>query len=228
MSKYTITIFQQIYNQLPPLVPEQIKEEMKHVLEHLQNDLTVTIDDVDETMIVFGKQIWAYWKAFQELLDLHEGELGEKFFLGHLPRELKARYKQFKEHGGTYFDVYSGSPRSFFTMEEWQTLTGVLVEVDNDIRNYTRQAVLSTEKNKYEELIINFQTILDDIEKRLISLRQIADDEQEHPQLADEIREQVRAFEFGLCLLGPHTKHEDVINAESFFQERKAYKKLHR
>jgi hypothetical protein len=116
----------------------------------------------------------------------------------------------------------------FFSPEERQVLAEALVQVDLDVRSHTIQAILSTERKKYEDLIINFQTMLDDIEKRLNSLRQVADDEQEHPQLADEIRAQVRAFEFGLCLLGPNTKHEDVMNAEVFFQQRKIHKQLHR
>lgn len=228
MSSHTIAIFEQVYNSLPPLVPERTKEEMQHALEHLKNDCTITVDDVDDTLIVFGKQIWAYWQAFKEFFHIYEGKLGEKFLLGKLPRELKAHYLQFKEHGGNYKDVYSGSPMPFFSVDERQVLAGALVQVDLDIRAHVIQAVLSTERKKYEDLIINFQTMLDDIEKRLGSLRQVADDEQEHPQLADEIRAQVRAFEFGLCLLGPNTKHEDVINAEVFFQQRKIHKQLHR
>lgn len=228
MSKHTISIFEHIYKNLPPLVPEQIKQEMQHALGHFQNDLTVTIDEIDETIIVFGKQVWAYWKAFQEMYDTYEGKLGEKFLIGRLSRSLKTRYKQFKEHGGTYFDVYSGAPLSFFAVEERQDLMATLVEVDEDIKRHTWQAVLSSDRQRYENLIVNFQTILDDIEKRLDSLRIVADNEQEHPQLADEIRAQIKGFEYGLCLLGPSTKHEDVINAELYFEERKLYKKLHR
>lgn len=228
MSKHTISIFEKIYNNLPPLVPEEIKQEMSHALEHFQNDFSVTLEEIDDTMIIFGKKIWPYWKAFNEFLDMYEGKFGEKFLLGRIPRELKFRYKEFKEHGGIYKDVYSGSPATFFSIEERQMLSSSLVEVDSDIRQQVMQAVLSVERKKYEELILNFQIILDDIEKRLDSLRLMADDEQEHPQLAGEIREQVKAFEYGLCLLGPHVQHEDVKNAELYFQERKIYKNLHR
>lgn len=227
MSKHTTAIFERIYKNLPPLVPEEVKKEMQHALEHFQTDFTVTLDEIDDTIIIFGKQIWAYWKAFQEILDMHEGKLGDDFLLGKLPHELKSRYKQFKEHGGTYFDIYSGSPAAFFTPEERQELTICLIEVDKELRKYTTQAVLTTDRKKYEDLIIDFQTIMDDIEKRLNSLRLVADDEQEHPQLAEEIRSQIKGFEYGLCLLGPHTKHEDVLNAELFFQERRLYKKIH-
>lgn len=228
MSKHTIAIFEKIYNNLPPLVPDEIKQEMEHALDHLRNDFDLSMEEVEDTMIVFGKKVWPYWKAFGEFLDAFEGKLGEKFLLGRVSMPLKTKYKQFKEHGGDYFAVYSGDPSSFFTAEERQALSIALVEVDQDVRNHAVQSVLSSDRRKYEDLVVDFQNILDDILKRLESLRMVADDEQEHPQLAEEMRAQIRSFEFGLCLLGPHTKSEDVCNAKNYFAERKRHKVLHR
>ena len=54
----------------------------------------------------------------------------------------------------------------------------------------------------------------------------MADDEQEHPELAAEIRSQIRAFEYGLCLLGPAHHYEAVCQAEEHFIGRKEEKKM--
>jgi len=219
--KHTINIFERMYNNLPPLVPKEIKLEIKHALEHLHNDYTVSIEDVEEIVIVLGKKVWPYWKAFDELFSMTQGKLGEKFLLGKFTPGLKKRYNEFKEHGANYHDLRLGGPMGFFELEERQKISADFVDVDSDIRKHVIQEVLTTERRKYENLIISFQEILDDIEKRLDTLRLMAEDEEEHPNLADEIREQVKAFEFGLCLLGPNTKYEEVCESKEYFLERK-------
>ena len=208
--KHTIEIFEMIYKNLPPLVPKEVGEELEHSLEHLRDDYLVGINEAESMMISLGKKVWPYWKAFFEFYDMEQGRMGEKFLLGKLPLELKNKYKEFKEHGGSYHDLRSGGPIVFFETEERQILTGAFVDVDKDIKQHTRQSVLSMERVKYEKLILDFQVTLDDIEKRLDSLRMLAEDEEEHPELATEIRQRVRDFEYGLCLLGPNARHEEI------------------
>jgi len=224
--KHTISIFKHMASELPPLLPESIKKEITHALDHLENDFTVGIEEVENIIISLGKKVWPYWKAFDEMLVFHQGQMGERFLEGKMSLELKKKYKLFKEHGGTYHDLRTGAPATFFESEERQKLSEMLVEVDNELRQYVVQTVLSTERKKYEGLILDLQVVLDDVEKRLQTLRNVAEDEEEHPQLAEEIRAQVRAFEFGLCLLGPRTKIHEVENAREHFAGRKVEKKL--
>ena len=226
--KHTLVIFEYMHRRMPPLVPEEIVEEFSHVMKHLKSDYKITIEELDETVVVFGKKIWPYWKAFYEFFDMTQGKLGEKFLLGKLPRELKKKYQEFKEHGGSYHDLRTGEPLTFFEPEERQKITSAFIEIDKELRQHAQQTVVSTDRQKYEDAILEFQEILDNIEKRLETLRTLAEDEEEHPQLAMEIREQIKSFEFGMCLLGPNTKYHEVFNAEEYFIDRKGSKKLHR
>jgi hypothetical protein len=157
-----------------------------------------------------------------------QGGMGEKFLMGKMSPGLKNKYKKFKECGGDYRDLRTGGPMIFFGEEERVEITQVINEVDQEIKNYVRQMSLSTDREKYEGLIIEFQNILDDIEKRLDNLRLAAEDEAEHPRLAEEIRAQIKSFEMGLCLLGHNIKNHEVCEAQEFFQERRISKKLHR
>ncbi len=227
-TQHTIDIFERMYQKLPPLVPDAVKKEFAHALEHLRDDITITSEDVEDIVISLGKKVWPYWRAFGEFVDMHQGKMGEKFLLGKLPIAVKNKYKEFKVLGGTYYDLRSGSPMNFFADKERHVLMVEIVEVDIHVRKHAIQLVLSTERKKYEDLIIDFEEVLVGIEKRLETLRTMAEDEEEHPRLADEIRDQVRSFEFGLCLLGPNTKHEHVSAAEDFFKERRKEKKVHR
>ena len=226
--KHTIDIFERMYNNLPPLLPEEIKNEMEHALEHLHNDYTVSIEDVESIVIAMGKKIWPYWRSFQEFVDMAQGEMGEKFLLGKISLGLKSKYKKFKECGGSYRDLRTGGAMNFFDENERVEIAKMVVEVDQEVKKYVRQMSLSSDRKKYENLIIEFQEILDGIEKRLDNLRLAAEDEAEHPRLAEEIRAQIKSFEMGLCLLGPNIKNHEICGAEEFFQERKISKKLHR
>jgi len=60
-----------------------------------------------------------------------------------------------------------------------------------------------------------------EIEDHLDGLRKMADEEQEHPRLAEEMREQIRGFEYGLCLLGPEQGIESISEAPEYYNGRR-------
>lgn len=226
--KHTIDIFERILNDLPPLVPKDVSDDMEHALEQIKLNVDLTLLEVEDTMIVFGKAIWPYRRAFDEFVSTCEGKLGEQFLSARLTKSMKHRYKEFTAHGGEYRQLHSGALVDFFTPEERQELTLVLITVRQELQKHTAQEVLSTRQHEYQDKIVEFQTILDDMEKRLDSLRLMADDEQEHPQLAAEIREHIRSFEYGLTALGPHPDHDALCNAEEYFHGRRTFKHLRR
>jgi hypothetical protein len=67
----------------------------------------------------------------------------------------------------------------------------------------------------------DFKVMLAEIKNNLENLRKLADGEEEHPSLAQEIAAKVREFEYGLCLLGPEINYEAVCKTEEFFRGRK-------
>ena len=223
--QHTLYIFERLYDDLPPLVPETVQKDMMSALTQMRHNYSLTLEELEDTVIAFGKKIWPYRKAFDEFFDLFEGELGESFLLGQLSKEFKRRYEEFLVYGGSFRDLHSGGQANFFSPEERGALCVTLVDVGKLIRAHTVQAVLSTEQRRYEERIVEFTGILNDIEKRLGTLRQMAEDEQEHPELAAEIRGQVREFEYGLCLLGAGHSYEAVCSAEEHFIGRKKEKR---
>ena len=65
------------------------------------------------------------------------------------------------------------------------------------------------------------------MERHFTRLREMADSEQEHPDLADEIRAQILSFEHGLSLLGPPHSLEAIEKSEEHFAGRRREKKQH-
>lgn len=222
----TLSIFRRLHDDIPPLVPRDVSADMFAALEQCENNMHLTRADLEATMIIFGKKIWPYREAFLEFYRVYEGELGEKFLLRRLPRETQKKYAEFKKSGGTFRDLHSGSPAAFFTVEERVVLCAALVEVNRDLSDYARQAVVSRDEKKYRDRIQEFMHIFADIERQLGDLLQRADKEQEHPELAAEIREHVRGFEYSFCLLGPPLRYEAVCQAPEHFDGRKQQKKI--
>ena len=224
--KHTLNVFSHLIKKLPPLVDKNIKADCRRAYEQISQNYDLGLAEFEKTIIIFGKKLWPYRRAFEEFFNLYESKFGEKFLIGKLAPALKKRYKEFREYGGAFRDLHSGNPALFFSPVERVEICRSLMSVNDDIIQYTAQAVLTSDRVAYEKRIVEFQVILDDIEKRLDSLRLMADDEQEHPELAAEIRQQVLSFEYGLCLLGPPHHYAAICQAEDHFVGRRKEKSL--
>ncbi len=223
--RHTLDIFKRLVETMPPLVPKEVQGDMKAALEQCTNNLHLTLTDLEDTMVSFGKKIWPYREAFLELYRLYEGELGEQFLLRRLSKSAIKKFQDFQQSGGTFRDLYSGAPANFFTLEERGELCRGLIETQGDLDQYARQAVVSRDEKKYKSRIVEFEKIFMEVEKQLNDLLLRAEKEQEHPELSAEIREHVRGFEYSFCLLAPKLNYEAVCQSAGFFDERKKHKK---
>ncbi|MFH1286742.1 MAG: hypothetical protein ABII02_03240 [Candidatus Magasanikbacteria bacterium] len=220
-SSHTIEIFSRLFNLVESVLPEKLHADMEKALESLRTDLSLTMDEVEDTVILFGKKAWPYRKALGEFVSAHEAHHGEDIFIAKLSRDLAKRYRLFNEQGGSFRDLHSGNNIVFFTSAERIALCSVLIEVKKEIRTHVIQDIKSARTKEFGKRVQEFQEIFSSIEDELAHLVGMADEEQEYPHLASEIRSHVRGFEFGLSLLGPETRYEAVCRAADHFHGRK-------
>lgn len=218
--QHTLAIFERTCINLPPLLPPEIAHDMAAALEQMQGNFSLTLAELEDTMIAFGRRAWPYLQAFEELYNVYQGELGEKLFLQKAPPELRRALETFRQAGGSWREFYVGSGAAQVSTEQRVTLHQIMVDIQCDVRAFAYQAVMHTDRARYERRIAEFQNILADMERRLDGLRELADMEQEHPQLAAEIREQIRGFEYGLAYLGPQVDYATVCNTHDHFTGR--------
>lgn len=223
MAQHTLGIFRYLVVNLPPLFPSTIAEKMENALENLDSDPCVTPEIVENTMIKFGHDLWPWLEAFRESATLIEAKLGEQFMLAHLPGRIQKRYDEYKKYGLTWRDLYTGRAAGYFEPEERGELTGALVETKNDLHRFTDREIVGLKKEKYLARVEEFKKISEKIKETLASLRRMADAEQYHPTLAEEIRGRARSYELGLCCLAPNVSFEDVARSIEFFAERKTH-----
>ncbi|HBB38289.1 MAG: hypothetical protein UV82_C0003G0078 [Candidatus Magasanikbacteria bacterium GW2011_GWD2_43_18] len=220
-TQYTKQIFRQLYAFVAPVLPTELEEEMRHALEHIEQDADLTREDIEETMIIFGKRVWPYRKALQEAIGLHEGNVGSKFFRSALSRKMQKKFDEFTSHGGTVHDIHSGAPADFFTTEERIELNHALVNMNTQLTQFAVQSVKGTGHKQFQSSVQEFITLLDNLENQLSDIRVMADDAQEHPMIAREMREHIRGFEYGLVLLGKEYTQEAVEKAQEHFHGRR-------
>jgi hypothetical protein len=222
----TLNIFRQLCAYVPPLVPANIAQDMQAALEQLESNPHLSLEELEDTVIAFGKKTWAYRKAFYEMASVYEGNLGETMLLAVLSKSMQQTYQEFVSHGGTYRDFVAGGAAEFFSPEERITITETLVQVKDSVFQHARQAIVSTDRSLYLKKIEEFELVQKNIESVFVELHDIANNEQEHPELATEIRAHIRGLEYGLSALGPHTSPAEVMASVEHFKERKKYKML--
>jgi len=220
--QHTLDIFERLYNYVEPILSGELKDEMLEAYEQVRDNHTLSLDELEETMIVFGKKVWPYRKALEEFVGMYEGRLGEELLRNTMTGELRRRYDEFVACGGDLHDVHSGSVAHFFTPDERLELTPMLIQKNASVKDHALQAIRSTDEGEFLGKVKRFAEILGEIEGHLDGLRAMADEEQEHPHLAEEMREQVRAFEYGLCLLGPEQHMRSIAEAPQYYEGRRA------
>lgn len=218
----TLAIFRHLMNVAPPLIPENLLETMKRALDHFEMHAEATIEELERVMSAYGYELWPYNQAFKEELLEAEKKVGEQFLLPKLPNTLKIAYQAYKKTGGTMSALHSGAAAHLFAPAERVTLCEILVELQRDIRAYALQHVVGAGKKHYLSRVGHFRRRLSSMQRQIEHLRILADHEDEHPSLAEEIRAQVRSFEQGLCLLGPELSYDAVCGSVDYFTGRKA------
>lgn len=219
--QHTLAIFERTCINLPPLLPPDLGRDMSAALEQMQGNFSLTLAELEDTMIAFGRRVWPYAQAFEELYNVYQAELGEKLFIQKATPELRRALQTFREAGGSWREFYVGAGAAQVSAEERVTLHQIIVDIQCDVRAFAYQAVMHADRKRYERRITEFQQILTDMERRLDALRELADMEQEHPQFAAEIRGQIREFEYGLAYLGPQIDYATVCNTHDHFTGRR-------
>lgn len=216
----TLTLFRQLANNIPPLFPEELKYQIRKDCKIAQEN-AVSLKELEDVMVQYGYEVWPWNQAFREILLDTEEKVGEQFLLANLPTDLQEKFLEYRQLGMSLKDFYSGRLANYFDDEQRVSLSVALVDTQGQVREFAVREVVGLKKELYLKKVQDFTLILEEIKHNLNRLKELAEKEEEHATLADEIRARVEAFEHGLCLLAPEFSHEEVGQAHEFFVGRK-------
>lgn len=217
----TLNIFQQLAAEIPPLVPKEVREELQQSYAEASRNVHLTVEELDDIVVSFGRKLWAHREAFLEFYRHSESAVGEKFFEAKLSPQMRTAYRQYLDQGYTFADVYVGKDIGVFSEQQRQQLCELLVAVTHELWDYTVQRVLGVDRALYEKRIEAFRVVQQRMDREIEELRRMADEEQEHPELAAEMREHIRGFEHSMALLGPKLDTNAVCDSVEHFSGRK-------
>ncbi|MFA5062428.1 MAG: hypothetical protein WC526_04755 [Patescibacteria group bacterium] len=217
----TVKIFRYLYEHLPPLFPADMNLKMKAELGALESQPNLPVTKVEDIMIGFGYEVWPWNQAYKEFLEAAEQELGEHFLLPNLSEAAQEKYAEFKEYLGTLHDLHSGKAAEFFSSEQRGELCTALVDMQTKLKDYVDREILGLNNKKYLQRVEEFKLLIEDLKNHIEDLRRLAAAETDHPNLADEIKDKIRTFEYSLCMLGPELQFDAVCQAKDFFAGRK-------
>ncbi len=219
--KFTIQIYRHLYNNLPPLFPEEIEEEIKQSLERFENNISASLEELENEMVKYGYFVWPWRMAYRDYLEAADYKIGEHFLLSYLDESLQDKYNEFKACGGTWHDLHSGRPAEFFTSDERMELMPALVETKKKIREYVDRDLVGLTKQDFLKKVEKYDQLLGEVKIELINLREFLAAENDHPVLVEEMRGKIRDIEHSLCLLGNELRYDEIKNMQEFFKGRR-------
>ncbi|PIZ95429.1 MAG: hypothetical protein COX80_04475 [Candidatus Magasanikbacteria bacterium CG_4_10_14_0_2_um_filter_33_14] len=225
--QHTLNIFKQVYRNLPPLVDESVGREMKEKIEEITEDGKVTLEELENFMIFYGKQIWPFVQAFEDIYHVYHEKLSEKIFLAKASKGIIKKYHTIKETGVKFLDIFRGSLHNFFSHEERVELMDLLISLKQDIRKHAAQAVLTHEKGRYEEKVEKYGIMVNDINRVIQDLHKFANEADDN-DLSLDVRDKVRAIEYSLAFLGPKISYHEILNLPEYYIGKKQEKKMRR
>jgi len=225
--QHTLNIFKQVYRNLPPLVEGDVRRDMRQKIEEIIADEKITLEELEDFMIFYGKQIWPYVQAFEEIYHIYHEKLSEKIFLAKASKNIVRKYQTIKETGVKFLDIFSGALHHFFSHEERIELMDLLISLKIDIRKHATQAVLTHEKERYEEKIEKYGKMVGDINSVIQDLHQFANEEDDE-NLSLDVRDKVRAIEYSLAFLGPKINYHEILDLPEYYVGKKHEKKMRR
>ena len=220
--RYTIQIYRHLYDNIPPLFPNDILKEIQESLEQYERGESKSLEELENEMVKYGHFVWPWHKAYRDFIETAEYKIGEQFLLSFLDESLQEKYNEFKEYGGTWHDLHSGRPAEFFSSEERAELMPAMVESRLKLREYVNRELVGLSKKDYLIKVEKYNQILNEIQIEIARLKNLIRQEEDHPMLANEMREKIREIEHGLCLLGKELRLEDIQSMSEFYKGRKA------
>ncbi|MFA7314606.1 MAG: hypothetical protein WC025_01580 [Candidatus Magasanikbacteria bacterium] len=225
--QHTLNIFKQVYRNLPPLVGTNLREQIKQKLEEAVDNGELTLVELENFMIFYGKKIWPFVQAFEDIYHIYHEKLSEKLFLQKASKKIVKKYILMKETGVKFVDLFKGAVHHFFDHEDRLELSELLVSLKKDIRKYAVQAVMTHEKENYEMKINKYGQMVKDINLVIEDLHKFAKEENDR-DFAEDVLDKAKTIEYSFAFLGPKISYGEIMNLLEYYVGKKEEKKMRR
>ena len=214
---YTLSLLKHLLDKADhTLFPAKRLEEMKKEYERMSQDPSADQPRIESVISRFGREIWPYQEALEELYKRHGKAREEKMVREKLDLALREKYDRFLSAGGDLADFRRGAEvEVYFTPEEKFQIGQAVVDTSYAVLREIAKSCALDLKGECEEVIQDHQEKLARITKKLEALRALAE-RSEKWRL--EIEDKIRAFEQSFGYLTKTFHETDIDGAIDYYQ----------
>jgi hypothetical protein len=214
--QYSLDLLRQVIAKAPNFFPSGRRLDMEDELRRLEGDSTALREAIENTIIVFGREIWPYRKAFWHIHDTDGRHDEDRYLRESMAPELTARYDEFLKKGFSIKDIrHGGEFESFFTPEEKQQLIAAKLAAHDKVVAAIEALCAGEHKEVCENALAGYKEEVKRIEGLIAELRSLAEkSEKWRPEILDK----VRTFEAGWSGLEREVTAEDVKGEIDYYQ----------
>ena len=214
---YTLALLKHLLDKARhTLFPEDRLNEMHTKYEVFLQNHQATQQEIEELIGKFGKEIWPYHEALEELYKRHGQKKEDAMVKEKLAPELRKKYEKFLEDGGSLSDFRHGvETEMLFTSEEKFEIGKATVDANHTVLQEIANACNIEHKPECEEVIQDHKEKLARIEKKLDVLRAMA---MRSEKWRPEIEERVHTFETAFGYLSKTFHEQDIDGTIDYYQ----------
>ena len=198
------------------LFPAQELAQLRAEYTQIAADPAQTPTQIEQTIVRFGKKIWPYAEALEELYRRHGQEREAQTVCTKLSGELCAKYQDWLVKGGALSDFRHGAQMELaFSPEEKLELSTAGVEAHAQVLREIAQTCRADKKNECEEVIAEHQEKLARFEKKLTILKALT---QKSEKWQAEIEDKIQTFEKAFGYLERTFHESDLDGVIDYYQ----------
>jgi hypothetical protein len=203
---YSLQLLREAIEKAPKAFPEERRSAMLAEHARLAADSNVALSQIEDAIVAFGKEIWPYRKAYQEIHDAYGKD--EPYLRETLSPATRTKYGAFVAGGGKLEDVRGGGElERTFTPEEKHEIEEAWLAARERAHRELDALIAGEWKQKFESSLAALRGRQAEIEKRIAALRALAG---ESPKWAAEILDKVKVFEEGWSGVEREVSEDDI------------------
>lgn len=198
--------------------PAEKKEVMKKRYDEFLADKKIACAMVEEAIVAFGREIWPYRKAWQEIYEKYGRSREAEYFEKHLPKTLHEKYFSCKKEGGGHcLREYRvcGKMETCFTPDEKFFLDETVIAALEEAKKEVDDLVLGKKSDEYQKLFKKWSGEQKKLGTKIEELKKMAAKNQKWQA---EIFDRIKTMEEGWSAVERDITMEEIEKTVDFYR----------
>lgn len=216
--QFTLDLILKMIERAPVTFPAEKKEEMKKKHAEFLKNKKISCAKIEEMVAKFGREIWPYRKAWEEMYKRYGHPKEGEYFESKLPKPMHDKYFACKVKGGGHcLREYRmcGLMEKCFTPEEKFDLDQAVLFALSQAKADVDKLVLEEKKDEYEKLFEKWSEKQKIMTAKIEELRKLA---LANPKWQAEILDKIKTIEQGWSIIERDITLEEIEKIIDFYQ----------